>query len=646
LPPEPAVKDVSELYTSSAIVPTPDLPSPPTPISPTLFTSPTSHNQPIPLKSAITPTVNSLHRKRFSGSNIWTLLRGNKEDKVTGEGKPKRGSRFTRVLASQRQRKRGRRTAMNGDDWTVVDEDGDESNDEISETRSLPGLPVTTTSTMESVATVRVSSPLANPSRLTLDPLDLPPSSAPMTPTRSSEDPLAEVGKRTPTALIPSPNPSSASSNRTAPVHAISPSLRFAHVIDRMQDARLSVSPGVKIPPPHLLSRLRQEEMANSASVADGPSHPLAVDDSRPTLLRHRSFADADVRTLAHGFAHGTAAIVGADPLSMPTTPASTMSRASGRMAADTRAGLTSLMGGNASATGMFRHQSLQYLVESRRVDALAGDPICQAPMWTTVAYYADKAAHGLTPDVRLGEWVDGLVEGRDVACACGVAAKDHVTSYVHSDTRIEARIAAAKEEYPAATNTEDIVMWTSCLQCAEVTPVRNLVFADGWILSVLVQSMIMSSGTSLVSFACVDAFRICFTGLTLAHSKLLELLIYDVELRPDIGDSCAHVSADTHCAVRHFRLDETVVSLTLKTVIMHELRLPMPINVTDPERLDSPPTPPSERDEADVEAIARECVQWSLCQARCSQGARTDVDASIRPSVTASRTCARSARR
>lgn len=142
------------------------------------------------------------------------------------------------------------------------------------------------------------------------------------------------------------------------------PAERFQRVIKQMEKCVLSVSPDVVYPPPHLLVRLRKQEIEQleierSLPPPKPPVPPKPVPllspfsaPSRPFIDRLRSYTPIDAQTLAMGFASGHA------PLPEPgtSTMSSTTSRAT-RITLDARAGLSSLMTNNNSLGGTIRHQ-------------------------------------------------------------------------------------------------------------------------------------------------------------------------------------------------------------------------------------------------------------------------------------------------
>lgn len=171
------------------------------------------------------------------------------------------------------------------------------------------------------------------------------------------------------------------------------PTDRFEKVIRKMQGCILSVSPdgesllpfyatsslnspfAVVYPPPHLLVRLRQQEIAQAEAEAlesppPPPPKPLPSPPPRsppPTMHRMRSYAAADAHTLALDFATG-----GDSPTSQRHTravssgTALTASSRATRITLDARAGLASLLTNNNSLGGCFRHQSYAELASPR----------------------------------------------------------------------------------------------------------------------------------------------------------------------------------------------------------------------------------------------------------------------------------------
>lgn len=136
--------------------------------------------------------------------------------------------------------------------------------------------------------------------------------------------------------------------------------------------------PPVIFPPPHLLVRLRKQEITQLQLAASTPASDITSPETlpalppkpvpflsplgwpaRPPVERLRSYTTIDARTLALGFASGHTPL--AESASAPSganfgTVTSTTSQAT-RITLDARAGLASLMTNNNSLSGTIRHQ-------------------------------------------------------------------------------------------------------------------------------------------------------------------------------------------------------------------------------------------------------------------------------------------------
>lgn len=134
-----------------------------------------------------------------------------------------------------------------------------------------------------------------------------------------------------------------------------------------MEKCILSTSPDVIFPPPHLLVRLRQQELAQAAllppqppldsgvSIKPLPFRPLPKSIQSSAGGRLRSYSTIDAQALAIGFASGKDGL--ADLGKENGSMSSTTSERVARIALDARAGLASLLTNNNSLAGAVRHQ-------------------------------------------------------------------------------------------------------------------------------------------------------------------------------------------------------------------------------------------------------------------------------------------------
>lgn len=114
-------------------------------------------------------------------------------------------------------------------------------------------------------------------------------------------------------------------------VERVEPLERFANVIGKMKGAILSTSVDVAFPPPHLLLRLREQEIEQSR-LNPPPSSSSAL-------------LSATTRTSASGIEAGSSSSNVVNPVRM-------------RISIDARAGIGSMMTNNASLQGKVQHQS------------------------------------------------------------------------------------------------------------------------------------------------------------------------------------------------------------------------------------------------------------------------------------------------
>lgn len=403
------------------------------------------------------PTFAASRKRRFTGGNLWSTLK-TREPKTPlpekaehmEDGKPRRrsssaegevGSKLRQAWEVSKSRLRIKaRKGKNGpmEDWTVIEDDGTDKG-ATAEPTKRDDLPTIASPPEPSPPTL---APEHSSSFVPAPPLLSPSSSGAAASVAASPSSLSSSDQALP----------SSRRRRSSPTKMVRTKEPLGHVIGCMANAKLSVSPGVLFPPPQLLSRLRLQEIEEYGATT--PPY------NSPALIRQRSFAASDANALVIGFTADPLTL-GNDPLSMPATPASTVSKATGRIAADARAGIGSLVTGNTSLLGQIRHQSLQYLTELKRIDAKAGEVSCRAPRWTAVAYYGERNWNGIEPDTRLADFIDDTVESKGVVCECGKPASEHVTCFVHNDVRVEVRV----EEVEEMTSGE-VSMWTSCSAC------------------------------------------------------------------------------------------------------------------------------------------------------------------------------------
>ncbi|CAG8744795.1 10614_t:CDS:2, partial [Racocetra persica] len=209
----------------------------------------------------------------------------------------------------------------------------------------------------------------------------------------------------------------------------------FAKVISQMETAILSVSPGVKFPPPHLLMRLKEEETdARSNNEGDISINFNNVWDS---IEKYRTYA----------------------PLFR-----------SGQVSLDFKTGLSYLMTKNSNTLrGVFKHQSLS--CSYARFWSPESPVLCHNHEIITMDYY-NKVNSNI--DKSLGEIIEEICDKAYATCeskTCEHRGIDHTSTYTHND----GRISLVVEESPdpkLKTFTNQIFMWTQCKLCSEKSSV------------------------------------------------------------------------------------------------------------------------------------------------------------------------------
>ncbi|GAA5983838.1 hypothetical protein JCM5350_007568 [Sporobolomyces pararoseus] len=344
------------------------------------------------------------------------------------------------------------------------------------------------------------------------------------------------------------------------------PPKRFEKVIEDLSQFILSTSPDVLYPPPHLLFRLRQQELEASLVPAPStprlfpstppspspiPAHvfsdpqrsgflsPRSVSVSRPSALQ-RTHALPSSHSLALNFAEGLPPELDQlEPEERRTTQSSTATR----IGLDARASLASLMTNNSSLGGTLRHQAMQFLVQVRPKDAPIGATPCEPFKWLTIHYCDSRPSNDQTlPDTSIEAFVRNLILRRDDKCShCDQLHQDHVIVLLHHDEKIEITL----ETFETLEEVQDqIVTWNSCGICkAQTTRAR------------------LSSTAGSFSFA-----------------KFIELILYDSNFIP-IPELCEHASSERAALVRCFALGSKYAQLRRSTISLYELRLPTAVD-------------------------------------------------------------------
>ncbi|GAA5855603.1 hypothetical protein JCM8547_001612 [Rhodosporidiobolus lusitaniae] len=313
--------------------------------------------------------------------------------------------------------------------------------------------------------------------------------------------------------------------------------LRFEKVVQELASFVLSVSPDVLYPPPHLLFRLRQQELASSETAASS-------------------------RAFAVEFVDGTADGV-QRKVSSQSTAGQSLNAA--RIPLEVKARLASLFMNNTSLNGSIRHQSMQFLVQTVRNNAPPGTLPCQAPRWVTLPFFQHRPPTSSNPslaeDSTLAATIKQLVKKQGSLCTtCSVASAEHSLVFAHHKERIEVSLrtvetsVAEKDDDPKNEKKEHddeheldhppILTWTTCKTCRAATEPKAL-----------------SAAAGSYSFA-----------------KFLELVLYDPNLVP-LPNLCEHASSDREALVRSFEVQKTIVEIRLSGIALFELRLPTAVD-------------------------------------------------------------------
>ncbi|KAJ3039702.1 1-phosphatidylinositol-3-phosphate 5-kinase [Rhizophlyctis rosea] len=354
---------------------------------------------------------------------------------------------------------------------------------------------------------------------------------------------------------------------------------RFDRAIKQIEKTIISASPGVIFPPPHLLVRLRNEEM-------EFITHTSNVNATLQKDDRRVSYMPADVEFPAVNVA-SQLNMAGAFPtralspppetyrhstLSPPISPPpifdadrkrhSTPSVHPNRISVDSKAGLGYLMTNNNSLTGVMKHQSITFAFTyfHRHTSTIP----CKRPEIVTVEYYRKDAVDHKnegsndtlsddwnTTDRSLGEYVLLLCKKASGTCSdetCGRAMGGHIITYTHGHRRVNVcveRVPSPSETSPATQplSNNEIYTWTSCAHCRfTTTPIP------------------ISDGTYHYSFA-----------------KYLELLFYHPQLKP--SDACECIrregSEGILSARRCWRVAGLCVVFSVEEIELFEMRVP-----------------------------------------------------------------------
>jgi hypothetical protein len=196
----------------------------------------------------------------------------------------------------------------------------------------------------------------------------------------------------------------------------------FERMIQQVDSTILSISPGVQFPPPHLLKRLRDEE-----------------------ICRNGDF-----------------------------------SRRSAKITADAKTGLRCYMTNNNSLAGVIRHQRLTYC-SSISLDSILP---CEPPKLQTVEYYQKSGPYKDTTLGQYITTLCDNSDSACTSSICGRTMGAHTITYTHNTTCVsvtienvnrqldDARLAADEDRTAEFVDPTIIIMWTMCSICGTRTPV------------------------------------------------------------------------------------------------------------------------------------------------------------------------------
>lgn len=314
---------------------------------------------------------------------------------------------------------------------------------------------------------------------------------------------------------------------------------RFAKIIQQVEKAIISVSPDIVFPPPHLLLRLRDEEVIGP----DSKRKSYTWEDVE-FVAKKIGFGNRVNRSNTTGAGHGSRfATVTSSDVAHSNSAVAQISR----LPADSRAGLDHLMTNSNSLQGIFNHQSISFSY-SYYWSATAAAP-CIAPKLITVEYYRKE---GQYEDMSLGEMIEYVCRRANSSCpdrTCGHKRMEHISTYTHGEGRINITVEQPRpdsvtdlesEEFaPYISNNRTIAMWTRCKMCRERSAPKAL-----------------SRASRLYSF-----------------SKYLELLLYSQHFEPGPRPMCPHTVTKDAMA-RCFIYRGLVVTFEYESVDLFEMRI------------------------------------------------------------------------
>ncbi|WWC86358.1 uncharacterized protein L201_001232 [Kwoniella dendrophila CBS 6074] len=298
------------------------------------------------------------------------------------------------------------------------------------------------------------------------------------------------------------------------------PTERYLTVLSRLEQQTYSTSPGVVIPMPPILLRVREEdktrrEKAKQEEKLEAASKSVeGLPSSSPKIFTSSRFIDNREKPL--------------DPLH---------GRALNyRLGGDVRAGLGALSTDIDDFEGWIRLQRLDVLY-AVGLDFVAEKEerqlhICQSPSPGTLVFWdheKDKSIQDILDEIR-----DELSE-ETMVCPrpeCTATPAEHVRWWIHAGKKVTLKIESTDNQ---ELGTDSIEVWSKCTLCGETQEAKAL-------------------GENMISYSL---------------GKLLETLIYSDVLNAQ--PPCSHYSSKSH----YFRSFNLIISLAVEDVSILDTRLP-----------------------------------------------------------------------
>ncbi|WVF70562.1 hypothetical protein IAT40_005353 [Kwoniella sp. CBS 6097] len=333
------------------------------------------------------------------------------------------------------------------------------------------------------------------------------------------------------TGTFPSPlnnqnsTPTSVDSSAGLPTKSLipHPTERHLQILWRLENQLQSTTPGLALPMPPLLMRVRDEdrlrrERAKQEIKEEGGQGLEGLPGSSPSML---------LSPTLRGHSQGL------DPV---------QGRALAyRLGGDVRAGLGALSNGIDTFEGFIRLQRLETLYcTGTEQTSEAGEKethICDKPRPSTYVFcddHRDVSIEQLVREVKEECEEDPMICSRS---GCTSSQGDHLRWWIHAGKRVGLSVKTApKEENSEESESSELDVWTRCEECGSESKPR----------------------------------RMGDLSKTYSWGKFLELLLYTDILRP--VKICAHSSTSL---VHYIRIANHVISLTVQPVSVLDTRLP-----------------------------------------------------------------------